>query len=337
MLNKKDGAVTGLLVYAIDDDANEGDNEPYSSILNSRLPAHVAAITVEEAGSLGMDFWVTMVASGVRKIVIVGPTITSDTAAVSAGASDGGVVALQQQAEILNQLLSGLGLPGDVVEVIGDALPPGDELTGLLAARFDNTPNDNDQAALNIPSASFATHNDKRATIRSAIDHMHPHLEGVPDTIDLPAASPFGQITVESQGCTLCLACVSTCPAGALTDGQSLPQLRFIEANCLQCGLCEQACPENVITLQPRYQVDSGVARQARVLNEEEPFNCVRCHKPFATRKMIDNMTSKLSDHWMFGDGQALRRLKMCEDCRVKDIFESSEEGIPVHRESSDS
>ena len=48
------------------------------------------------------------------------------------------------------------------------------------------------------------------------------------------------------------------------------------------------------------------------MLNEAEPFNCVRCAKPFGTRQMIDNMLGKLGGHSMFASREALRRLQMC-------------------------
>ncbi len=49
---------------------------------------------------------------------------------------------------------------------------------------------------------------------------------------------------------------------------------------------------------------------------------------------MINTMTSKLTGHWMFGDEKATRRLKMCGDCRVKDMFENERDGIEVHRDA---
>jgi hypothetical protein len=57
------------------------------------------------------------------------------------------------------------------------------------------------------------------------------------------------------------------------------------------------------------------------VVNEDTPFNCIVCGKPFATTSLIERMSEKLSDHWMFQEPQAVERLKMCEDCRVKDMF----------------
>ena len=116
------------------------------------------------------------------------------------------------------------------------------------------------------------------------------------------------------------MSCVSVCPVGALVDGVDKPQLNFIEDLCVQCGMCETACPENVISLAPRYLFDREQARQKRLLHEEAVFHCISCQKPFATQKMIDTITAKLKDHPMFQSG-ALEHLKMCEDCRVKAQF----------------
>ena len=60
------------------------------------------------------------------------------------------------------------------------------------------------------------------------------------------------------------------------------------------------------------------------------------CGKPFATRKLMDRMTEKLSGHWMFQNEAAFRRMQMCEECRVKDVFEN-EESLNVYDKPSDS
>jgi Fe-S-cluster-containing hydrogenase component 2 len=114
---------------------------------------------------------------------------------------------------------------------------------------------------------------------------------------------------------------VGACPAGALLDNPERPQLKFIEKNCVQCGLCASTCPEHAITLVPRlWLADAGRARKAaRVLHEAEPFRCIRCSKPFGTARAIENMLAKLAGHAAFR-GAAAERLKMCSDCRVIDI-----------------
>ena len=112
---------------------------------------------------------------------------------------------------------------------------------------------------------------------------------------------------------------MSACPASALQDNPDRPQLRFIEKNCVQCGLCVTTCPEDAITLQPRLWL-ADQRKQPRVLNEAQPYECIRCRKPFGTLKGVEVMLAKLSGHAMF-QGEALERLKMCGDCRVVDIY----------------
>jgi NAD-dependent dihydropyrimidine dehydrogenase PreA subunit len=129
----------------------------------------------------------------------------------------------------------------------------------------------------------------------------------------------LGTIAVDKDRCTLCLSCVSACPASALQDNPQLPQLRFIEKNCVQCGLCASTCPEDAITLQPRLLLTPAARASARA-QRSQPWACVRCGKPFGTVKAIEAMLGKLAGHAMF-QGEALERLKMCGDCRVIDIY----------------
>ena len=157
------------------------------------------------------------------------------------------------------------------------------------------------------------------------VEHARTPAASLPAAIALPAAgSPLGTIEVNKDRCTLCLSCVSACPASALQDNPQLPQLRFIEKNCVQCGLCATTCPEDAITLLPRLLLSPERAR-LRVLNEAQPWACIRCSKPFGTVKAIEAMLGKLAGHAMF-QGEALERLKMCSDCRVIDLYSSSSE-----------
>src|SRR5262249_50438614 len=137
------------------------------------------------------------------------------------------------------------------------------------------------------------------------------------DVVALSAEAPFGKIEVDVAGCTLCLACVSACPTGALGDDPERPTLRFLEDTCVQCGLCKATCPEKVITLVPQLDFRAAITG-ARLLKQEEPFACIRCGKPFGTRSTIERVTARLAGrHWMFEDPARLDVLKMCEDCRV--------------------
>ena len=141
----------------------------------------------------------------------------------------------------------------------------------------------------------------------------------------MPPNAPFGRIHVDSERCTLCMACTSVCPTTAVQAGNDSPRLVFIESICVQCGLCQTACPEQAIQLQPRLLTDPEKRRSKIVLHEEKPFHCVTCGKPFATQSIINNIMSKLSAHAMFQSERSRQRLKMCEDCRVVDAVQDTD------------
>jgi ferredoxin len=180
--------------------------------------------------------------------------------------------------------------------------------------------------ASTLTPATFNLSNVKRTTLDFAFDHLLRHAPARTEEIALPAGAPYGAVVVDRQKCTLCLACVGACPEGALLDAKDAPQLRFIERNCVQCGLCAKTCPEDAIKLAPRLLLTADATRPV-VVNEDSVFACVRCGKPFANQRIIDTMLGKLARHSMFGDPAALRRLQMCQDCRVVDMFEKGGDG----------
>ena len=179
-------------------------------------------------------------------------------------------------------------------------------------------------APVAIPAA-FAPVGGKRDVLRQALRELHQVAPAPVDVVALPAGAPFGKVDVNVEGCTLCLACVSACPTGALQDDPERPMLRFLEDACVQCGLCAATCPEKVITLAPQLDFRAATA-SARVIKEEEPFPCIRCGKPFGTRSTIERITAKLEGkHWMYKDNaKRLDVIKMCDDCRVVAMTEES-------------
>ena len=136
--------------------------------------------------------------------------------------------------------------------------------------------------------------------MRLALRELHRASPAPVDVVALPVDAPFGTVEINVAGCTLCLACVSACPTGALSGDPERPMLRFAEDACVQCGLCKATCPEKVITLTPQLDFRAATAA-ARVLKEEEPFLCIRCSKPFGVRSTIERVTAKLEGkHWMY-------------------------------------
>jgi ferredoxin len=145
--------------------------------------------------------------------------------------------------------------------------------------------------------------------------------EKVEAPIALPAGAPYGAIEINSDKCTLCLACVSLCPTGALGDNPDRPEVKFTENACVQCGVCASVCPETAITLKPQLDL-SKQALIARPLHGEDPFECIQCGRPFGVASTINRIVEKLENqHWMYTNSDNVQLIKMCDDCRVKAQF----------------
>lgn len=287
-----------------------------SSVDALTLDDNIHPLLVEEVTAFGLDYWLSLLAGYVQRIVVL------------VACSENELHALEHQQSILHELLSGIGVEAPALHLLPIA----------QASDWSDLPKPASQLTA-VQPAAYSTHNNKRQTIRLALDAISAALMPVlPEPVDVTPLSPnalFGRLSVNTDACTLCMACVSTCPAQALQDGQDTPALKLIESNCVQCGLCAEACPESAITLEPQYRWDSTAARQVETLHEDAPFHCITCHTPFATSAVIATMAAKLGEHWMFQDDKSMRRLKMCGDCRVKDIFREDAKGIATHKDLS--
>ncbi|MCP1318449.1 4Fe-4S dicluster domain-containing protein [Halomonas sp. 707B3] len=260
-------------------------------------PGHIIDAPLEELGAAGHDQWLTALASGASEVRIqlhdgMPPRLSAF---------------LEHQITQAHSLLDALGhdaariklLPVDA-EGERDALP---SLTPLTESPLSfNEPNK--RARLNVVLARLAE-------LGAPSGERHT----------MPQGAAYGGINVDSAACTLCHACVSNCPTPALKSGGNTPALSFLEADCVQCGLCEQACPEDAITLEPGFL--AAPARETRhICHEEAAFECISCGKPFATASTVATIKAKLANHPYFA-GDAMTRLEMCEDCRVKDVWKT--------------
>jgi ferredoxin len=269
------------------------------------LPAGALPIESWHVASVGLDLLLAAAAFGAAHVVVL-----------SSGEEDlQYLAALRAQMAIGDTILGALGYEGTHFSVI-EAREPLE-----LSAAFEALA----PARAVERAATFTVGNDKRTTIEFAVEHLAKHAPRKAEAIELPAGAPFGEIRVDREKCTMCMACVGSCPESALMDGVDKPLLRFLERNCVQCGLCEATCPEEAIALSPRLLLTPDV-REARVLNETQPFHCIRCNKPFGTKQMVDAMMGRLAAHSMFSSGAGLKRLQMCADCRVVDMMSSKDE-----------
>jgi ferredoxin len=261
------------------------------------LPARVIPIECFHVASIGMDLMLGALAYGASQVAVLS----------TEKVADGYIAATKRQMGYAQTIVNALGYQGTHFSVLEDV----DQVWQLLPA------------ATVAKAATFNLSPEKRTSLDFAIDHLAAQSREKKDIIGLSAGAPFGALQVNKDTCTLCKACIGACPESALLDAPDTPSLRFIERNCVQCGLCVDTCPEDAITLVPRLLL-AAQAKEPVTLNEAEPFNCVRCGKPFGTRQMVQNMLGKLGGHSMFVGGT--RRLQMCGDCRVVDMMENKAE-----------
>lgn len=271
------------------DEAQDGDDEP---------AGHVLDMPLEELGAAGHDQWLTALAAGAAEVRVQ----------CHAAMPPRLVRFLDAELARAQQVLAALGHAPERIQQLAvddraarDALPRHAVLTDAPLTTLDG---------------------DRK---RERLDQVLAHLaaSGTPSgqRHALPPGSAYGGLEVDTAACTLCMACVTSCPTPALAGGSDSPQLSFREADCVQCGLCAEACPENAIRLVPGFLADAA-RRERRVCHEEAPFACIRCGKPFATASAITTIKAKLADHPYFA-GEASARLEMCEDCRVRDIWQT--------------
>ena len=268
------------------------------------VPARVIPLEVHSVASLGMDTLLGALAYGASQVVL----LASEQEADEYGP------AVEKQMRHAQTIVNALGYSGVhfKLHAPGDVAALEREVWALAPARSVSAP------------ATFNLSADKRGTLEFALEHLVRLAPAPQDEIALQPGAPWGQVKVNRDTCTLCMACVGACPASALVDGRDQPLLKFIERNCVQCGLCVSTCPESAVTLTPRLLL-TPQAKAERVLNEGVPLDCVRCGKPFGNKQLIDNMLGKLGSHSMFTGG-GLKRLQMCADCRVIDMMENKSE-----------
>ncbi len=271
------------------------------------LPANVVPFALNQVTQVSHALLLAALAMGASEVVLhLDPRKAEEAEA------------LRGQVALALAMTGGLGLPASCIHIVETADP--DVLESVLHAAKPKS----------LKVEPVRPLGDQRGVARLAMTALAAGAGTKSATVQLPAdifpgGPPYGAVTLDVAACTLCLSCVSLCPAGALVDNPDRPQLRFVEDRCLQCGICRSTCPENAITLTPRYLLGEQ-ARQPVVLKEEEPFACISCSKPFGVRSTVERISEKLAGkHWMFADDQRVKLIQMCDDCRIRAQYHSTD------------
>jgi len=120
---------------------------------------------------------------------------------------------------------------------------------------------------------------------------------------------PWASLRIDQANCATCGTCVSLCPTGAITrriEGDRLSH-QFSSGLCVNCRLCQEACPRQVISFDPECDARELVKNEARFITSIRLQECEIC-----------------------GDALPEREGRFCVTCQRRGRVESHVPGAPA-------
>ncbi|MBU3965993.1 MAG: 4Fe-4S binding protein, partial [Euryarchaeota archaeon] len=144
----------------------------------------------------------------------------------------------------------------------------------------------------------------------------------VPISVIEDTTVPFAEISIGAS-CTVCGACTSMCPAGALIKDNG--SIASVYGNCIACGLCEKACPEKALKIRRVLDMERLLNAAPTTLFRSEQQVCASCNKPYMTQAAFDRIAGSFIEN-VRGDlkpqeqveliKNQVELLRYCENCR---------------------
>jgi len=200
------------------------------------------------------------------------------------------------------------------VEVTLDAtpVPAGDyEATGRIDGDGEERPN-----------PDFDSHGWTLESVRQILEFSEPERE------EIRGLKDFGVMTV-NDACTLTPTCTNLCPTDAIRRTNE-GELQFNHEHCVNCGLCEEGCPETAITMEDGLDLsllpEHNDGEQWTTVHEDEMMECIRCGEPFTSVASAEKIEAEVGD---VVDGLAPDAqhsvFEYCGDCRGRLLFDQGE------------
>ncbi|GAA0207165.1 hypothetical protein GCM10009000_022010 [Halobacterium noricense] len=179
------------------------------------------------------------------------------------------------------------------------------------------------------PNPAFNSHDWTLESVRRILEFAEPERETVRGLKD------FGVMSV-NDACNLTPTCSTLCPTDAIRRTED-GNLQFNHEDCVNCGLCEEGCPETAITMEQGLDLgrlpENRTAGEGAVADDDprwetvhdgEMLECVRCGDPFTSAASAEHIQSEVgdlvegiapdSDHSVF---------EYCGDCRAQLLFDN--------------
>ena len=168
-----------------------------------------------------------------------------------------------------------------------------------------------------------------REILTEVIRDLIEQTSNEPGSIEIAEELPFAYAEVNESGCTLCRSCANVCPSNAFKFEEDNNSLHFKHINCVGCGLCEQLCPEKVITLKRELHLEN-ISLDYRKVAEDEMVSCEQCKKPYISRRALEAIENKILEVESLQStfsGNRENILKMCPDCRTVTAMQEVDKG----------
>jgi ferredoxin len=171
------------------------------------------------------------------------------------------------------------------------------------------------------PNPAFNSHDWTLESVRALLAH-----DGIEPTREIVhGLKDFGRMEV-SDACNLTPTCSTLCPTDAIrrTDDADL---LFSHEDCVNCGLCEEGCPETAITMHDGLDLsllpENRDGDRWQTVYEGEMLECARCGKPFTSVGSAESVKEQVGDLVEgVAPGTEGSVFDYCGDCRAVLIFE---------------
>jgi Pyruvate/2-oxoacid:ferredoxin oxidoreductase delta subunit len=141
------------------------------------------------------------------------------------------------------------------------------------------------------------------------------------------AAFLFCRTRLNDERCTGCAACALSCPTGTIeaNDEGTLRIFSYSHYQCIVCGECVNACPEEAAELRH----EMGIGNLFRVFSRErirtaELTICEKCGALFAPTPQVEKIGQTISDQY----------INRCPSCKVTNLVDHSLNWLPGPRGS---